>query len=66
MITIKNVRFGYNSRQVVLDDFSLEFTQGGIYGLLGKNGTGKSTLLYGIIYFRLVFICFFQKIILYL
>ena len=46
MISIKNVRFGYNSRQVVLDDFSLEFTQGGIYGLLGKNGTGKSTLLY--------------------
>ncbi len=28
MISIKNVRFGYNSRQVVLDDFSLEFTQG--------------------------------------
>ena len=46
MISIKNVRFGYNSRQVVLDDFSLEFKQGGIYGLLGKNGTGKSTLLY--------------------
>jgi ABC-2 type transport system ATP-binding protein len=46
MISINNVRFGYNSRQVVLDDFSLEFTQGGIYGLLGKNGTGKSTLLY--------------------
>ena len=46
MISIKNVKFGYNKHQVVLDDFSLEFTKGGIYGLLGKNGTGKSTLLY--------------------
>ncbi|MBR1499876.1 MAG: ABC transporter ATP-binding protein [Bacteroidaceae bacterium] len=46
MISIQNISFGYNSYQKVLDDFSLEFSQGGIYGLLGKNGTGKSTLLY--------------------
>ena len=30
----------------MLDDFSLDFGRGGVYGLLGKNGTGKSTLLY--------------------
>ena len=30
----------------MLDHFSLEINEGGIYGLLGKNGTGKSTLLY--------------------
>ena len=46
MISIKNIKFAYRSHQAVLDDFSLEFASGGIYGLLGKNGTGKSTLLY--------------------
>ncbi len=46
MISIQNVRFGYRSYQQVLDGFSLDFVQSGIYGLLGKNGTGKSTLLY--------------------
>ena len=46
MISIKNIKFGYRSHQEVLDDFSLDFGQSGIYGLLGKNGTGKSTLLY--------------------
>ena len=46
MINIQNVTFGYRSHQEVLDDFSLKFAKNGIYGLLGKNGTGKSTLLY--------------------
>lgn len=30
----------------IFDDFSLTLTENKIYGLLGKNGTGKSTLLY--------------------
>ncbi len=46
MISIKNITFGYTPSTQVLKDFSLEFSQGGVYGLLGKNGTGKSTLLY--------------------
>ena len=46
MISIQNIKFGYRSYQPVLDDFSLDFAKNGIYGLLGKNGTGKSTLLY--------------------
>lgn len=46
MINIQNVTFGYRKHQEVLDDFSLDFLGSGIYGLLGKNGTGKSTLLY--------------------
>lgn len=46
MISIENVTFGYNRYHNVLKDFSLQFKLGGIYGLLGKNGTGKSTLLY--------------------
>jgi len=46
MIDIKNVSFGYTPSAHVLEDFSLQFQDGGVYGLLGKNGTGKSTLLY--------------------
>lgn len=30
----------------MLDNFSVNFRDGGIYGLLGRNGAGKSTLLY--------------------
>lgn len=46
MIDISNVTFEYCKGKPVLKDFSLSFPQGGVYGLLGKNGTGKSTLLY--------------------
>ncbi len=46
MICIENVTFGYNKYHNVLKDFSMEFKQSGVYGLLGKNGTGKSTLQY--------------------
>jgi ABC-2 type transport system ATP-binding protein len=46
MIDVKNITFGYNKYYNVLQDFSLQFDKGGVYGLLGKNGTGKSTLLY--------------------
>ena len=46
MIEISNVTFEYRKGKPVLKDFSLSFPQGGVYGLLGKNGTGKSTLLY--------------------
>lgn len=46
MIDLSHVSFGYHHKQTVLDDFSLSLKSGAIYGLLGKNGTGKSTLLY--------------------
>ena len=46
MLEIKDLTFGYRKPFNVLEDFSLTFNEGGIYGLLGKNGTGKSTLLY--------------------
>jgi ABC-2 type transport system ATP-binding protein len=46
MLSIKDVTYGYTANYKVLSNFSLEFSEGGIYGLLGKNGTGKSTLLY--------------------
>jgi ABC-2 type transport system ATP-binding protein len=47
MIEVKNISFKYSGQKnLVFDDFSLELKQDNIYGLLGKNGTGKSTLLY--------------------
>ncbi|MCD8304413.1 MAG: ABC transporter ATP-binding protein [Prevotellaceae bacterium] len=46
MIDINNVTFAYRRGARVLDGFSLRFEGGGVYGLLGRNGTGKSTLLY--------------------
>ena len=47
MIEVKNISFKYaGQKHLVFDDFSLTLEQDNIYGLLGKNGTGKSTLLY--------------------
>ena len=46
MLKIENITYGYNAMHNVLENFSLSYEDPGIYGLLGKNGTGKSTLLY--------------------
>lgn len=45
MITLKDVSFGYEHRKPVLDKIDLGVDSGRIYGLLGKNGEGKTTLL---------------------
>lgn len=45
MIELKNVTFSYTKHSRLFDDLSLNFESGKIYGLLGKNGTGKSTLI---------------------
>ena len=46
-MTIEHLSFGYSKRKNrVLNDCSLHLEEGKIYGLLGKNGVGKSTLLY--------------------
>jgi len=44
MIEIRNMYFAYKNKKVY-NDISLSFRPGYIYGLMGKNGTGKSTLL---------------------
>ena len=44
MITIKKLGFSYDTN-VVLKDISMELQEGRIYGLLGENGVGKTTLL---------------------
>lgn len=47
MIQINKINFKYAGQKTpVFNDFSLSLEQNRIYGLLGKNGTGKSTLLY--------------------
>ena len=47
MIEVSNISFNYAGQKAqVFEDFSLRLEANNIYGLLGKNGTGKSTLLY--------------------
>lgn len=47
MIEITNLGYHYpGSGHRVFNDFDLRIEGNHIYGLLGKNGTGKSTLLY--------------------
>ena len=44
MINIKNMDFAYKKAKL-FSDLSLELNPGNIYGLLGKNGAGKTSLL---------------------
>lgn len=44
MIEIKNLSFSYK-KTPVFSNINLSFPQGAIYGLLGENGVGKTTLL---------------------
>jgi len=47
MLTVQNISYTYPGASTqAIAGLSLEFAPGGIYGLLGANGTGKSTLLY--------------------
>lgn len=45
MIEIENLTFGYKKGEELFDELSLRLEPGNIYGLLGKNGAGKSTFL---------------------
>ncbi len=45
MIQLKNVTFHYPRRKPVFADLSLALEGNHIYGLLGKNGEGKTTLM---------------------
>ena len=45
MIQIENLSFGYSKKKLLYKDLSLSIAEGSIYGLLGKNGAGKSTFL---------------------
>ncbi|MDR0536812.1 MAG: ABC transporter ATP-binding protein [Tannerellaceae bacterium] len=45
MVNLNNINFAYRRNKAVLCNISLTLSQGTIYGLLGKNGEGKTTLL---------------------
>lgn len=47
MLKIENLTFRYPGRKTpAIDNLSMAFEGGAVYGLLGSNGAGKSTLLY--------------------
>ena len=45
MIYLDRLSFGYRKGQLLFDNLNLHLEAGHIYGLLGKNGAGKSSLL---------------------
>lgn len=49
MITIRNLNFSYNKARPLFKNMDMHLKSGHIYGLLGKNGEGKSTLLKNIL-----------------
>jgi ABC-2 type transport system ATP-binding protein len=45
MIQLTNIDFGYSKNRLLFEDLTLELSRGHIYGLFGKNGAGKTSLL---------------------
>ena len=45
MIEISNLTFHYSRKTRLFEDLSLNLQNGSIYGLLGKNGAGKTSML---------------------
>ena len=45
LLSLENISFSFNKNHQILDNISLDIPKGQILGLLGPNGTGKSTLM---------------------
>lgn len=45
MITLNQVSFSYKKNDLVLHDLNFDLNTPGVYGLLGKNAAGKTTLM---------------------
>ncbi|MBR9855690.1 MAG: ABC transporter ATP-binding protein [Algicola sp.] len=45
MINIQSLEYNYSKKINIFKNINLQFSSGKIYGLLGKNGVGKSTLI---------------------
>ena len=46
MIVVQGMSFSYRRNKPVLDQINLQMDAGGVYGVLGANGVGKTTLLH--------------------
>ena len=44
-IELKNLNFSYDNEKIVLDSINLKINKGEIIGIIGKTGSGKSTLV---------------------
>ncbi len=44
-INLNDIKFTYQSREILFDNLNLEIKLGECIGIIGKNGSGKSTLL---------------------
>ncbi len=45
MVNLQNIQFHYKKNRPLFTDLNLQLNSGSIYGLLGKNGAGKTSLL---------------------
>lgn len=45
MVQVENIQFAYRGAKPLFKDLSLTLQPGNVYGLLGRNGAGKSSLL---------------------
>jgi len=45
MVIIEKINFWYKRNRILFNDLDLELNPGNIYGLLGRNGAGKTSLL---------------------
>lgn len=45
MLNVRNLSFAYNEDKIILDDISLDVQKGEVLGILGPNGTGKTTFI---------------------
>ena len=45
MIEVENIRFGYSSKNILINDLTFKLNKGDKVCVIGKNGKGKSTLL---------------------
>ena len=45
MIQVNNVDFAYKKGRLIFENLTMKFEPGSIYGLLGKNGSGKTSLM---------------------
>lgn len=45
MIDVEHVSFSYDKRKAILDDVSFSIGRGEVFGVLGPNGTGKTTII---------------------